>query len=123
MDAITEMVRELVQTYTPVKGAETLFPSGREIVGKCPRCGCNVTESKTGFFCESNACRFGLWKDNKYLNAKKIPLTKRMVSSLLRERRTFVSGIYSEKTGKTHDAFLTLTDDGVRTSFGIAFEH
>ncbi|MCD8099402.1 MAG: DNA topoisomerase 3 [Oscillospiraceae bacterium] len=122
MDAITEMVRELVQTYAPVKGAETLFPSGREIVGKCPRCGCNVTESKTGFFCESNDCRFGLWKDNKYLNAKKIPLTKRMVSSLLRERRTFVSGIYSEKTGKTYDAFLTLTDDGARTSFGIAFE-
>ncbi|MCD8374811.1 MAG: DNA topoisomerase 3, partial [Oscillospiraceae bacterium] len=77
MNAITEMVKELVQTYTPVKGTEMLFPSGREIVGKCPRCGYNVTESKTGFFCESNGCRFGLWKDNKYLKAKKISLTKR----------------------------------------------
>lgn len=122
MADISGMVRELVTTYTPVQGAEALFPSGRPMVGKCPRCGGDVTESKAGFFCESNACRFGLWKDNKYLNAKKITLTKRMASALLKDRRTFISGIYSEKTGKTYDAFLTLRDDGARTSFGIEFQ-
>lgn len=122
MADISGMVRELVTTYTPVQGAETLFPSGRPVVGRCPRCGGDVTESKAGFFCESNACRFGLWKDNKYLNAKKITLTKRMASALLKDRRTFISGIYSEKTGKTYDAFLTLRDDGARTSFGIEFQ-
>ena len=122
MADISGMVRELVTTYTPVKGAEALFPSGRPVVGKCPRCGGDVTESKAGFFCESNACRFGLWKDNKYLSAKKITLTKRMASALLKDRRTFISGIYSEKTGKTYDAFLTLRDDGARASFGIEFQ-
>ena len=122
MADISGMVRELVTTYTPVQGAETLFPSGRPVVGRCPRCGGDVTESKAGFFCESNACRFGLWKDNKYLSAKKIILTKRMASALLKDRRTFISGIYSEKTGKTYDAFLTLRDDGARTSFGIEFQ-
>lgn len=122
MADISGMVRELVTTYTPVQGAETLFPSGRPVVGRCPRCGGDVTESKAGFFCESNACRFGLWKDNKYLSAKKITLTKRMASALLKDRRTFISGIYSEKTGKTYDAFLTLRDDGARTSFGIEFQ-
>jgi DNA topoisomerase-3 len=81
-----------------------------------------VTESKTGYFCEKNDCRFGLWKDNKYLNAKKVTLTKRMATELLKNRRTFISGIYSEKTGKTYDAFLTLTDDGARSSFGIEFK-
>lgn len=75
MEDISGMVRELVTTYTPVQGAEALFPSGRPVVGKCPRCGGDVTESRAGFFCESNACRFGLWKDNKYLSAKKITLT------------------------------------------------
>ena len=104
------------------KKAVSLVPSGRPVVGKCPRCGGDVTESKADFFCESNACRFGLWKDNKYLSAKKIILTKRMVSALLKDRRTFISGIYSEKTGKTYDAFLTLRDDGARTSFGIEFQ-
>lgn len=122
MADISGMVRELVTTYTPVQGAEALFPSGRPVVGRCPRCGGDVTESKAGFFCESNACRFGLWKDNKYLSAKKITLTKRMASALLKDRRIFISGIYSEKTGKTYDAFLTLRDDGTRTSFGIEFQ-
>ncbi|MPN32754.1 DNA topoisomerase 3 [bioreactor metagenome] len=39
MNGISAMLRELVKTYTAVKGTEVLFPSGREIVGKCPRCG------------------------------------------------------------------------------------
>ena len=122
MDGITEMLDNLVQNYRAIPGAETLFPSGRPVVGRCPRCGGDVTESKAGFFCERNDCRFGLWKDNKYLSAKKITLTKRVAAALLKERRTFISGIYSEKTGKTYDAFLTLGDDGTRTSFGIEFD-
>lgn len=122
MEDIAGMVSSLVRDYKNVPGAETLFPSGRPVVGKCPRCGSDVTESKAGFFCESNACRFGLWKDNKYLTAKKITLTKRMAEDLLKDRRTFISGIYSEKSGKTYDAFLTIRDDGARTSFGVEFK-
>ena len=53
MAGIEEMERELAKTYTMIPGAEILFPSGREVVGKCPRCGGDVTESKDGFFCES----------------------------------------------------------------------
>ena len=71
LDEITAMVRELVQNYQPVRGAEVLFPSGCEVVGKCPRCGSPVTESRKGFFCESNECRFGLWRDNKFLEEKR----------------------------------------------------
>ena len=122
MEDIAGMLRELVRDYKVVPEAQTLFPSGRPVVGKCPRCGCDVTESKAGFFCESNACRFGLWKDNKYLSAKKIALTKRMAEALLKNGRVFVSGIYSEKTGKAYDAFLKLTDDGSRSSYGIEFD-
>ena len=122
MEDIAGMLRELVRDYKVVPEAQRLFPSGRPVVGKCPRCGCDVTESKAGFFCESNACRFGLWKDNKYLSAKKIALTKRMAEALLKNGRVFVSGIYSEKTGKAYDAFLKLTDDGSRSSYGIEFD-
>lgn len=122
MADITEMLADLIQNYTAVPGAETLFPSGRPVVGKCPRCGCDVTESKAGFFCESHDCRFGLWKDNKYLSAKKITLTKKLATALLKNGRAFISGIYSEKTGKTYDAFLTLKDDGSRSSYGVEFD-
>lgn len=71
MTGIADMLTELVKTYQVISGAEVLFPSGREIIGKCPRCGSDVTESKKGFFCEKNDCRFGLWRDNKFFSAKR----------------------------------------------------
>ena len=46
MDGIAALVCELVRDYQPVPGAEVLFPSERETVGICPRCGRAVTESK-----------------------------------------------------------------------------
>lgn len=122
MAQISRMVSELVRDYEPVSGAEILFPSGRPIVGKCPRCGGPVTESKTGFFCERRDCRFGLWKDNRYLSAKHIILTKKMAEALLKDGKTFVSGMYSEKTGKSYSAYLVLTDDGQKSSYALEFD-
>ncbi|MBR0444137.1 MAG: DNA topoisomerase III, partial [Clostridia bacterium] len=119
---ITALVEDLVKNYEPVKGSEVLFPSGREEIGKCPRCGSPVTESKKGYFCEKNDCRFGLWRDNKFLSAKKINLTRKMVSALLKEGKTYVSGIFSEKTGKSYDAFIRLEDDGAHTVYKLEFD-
>ena len=116
------MVSELVSSYLPVSGAEVLFPSSRSVVGKCPRCGGNVSESKQGYFCERNNCRFGIWHDNRFLIGKHISLNKKMMTDLLKDRKTFVSGIYSEKTGKSFDAYLLLWDEGTRVSFGFEFQ-
>lgn len=119
MSAIEDMVRTLVKEYKVVDGAEVLFPSGREIVGKCPRCGSDVTESKKGYFCEKNDCRFALWKDNRFLTSKCVGLTKKMAQAILKDGRAYVSGIYSEKTGKKYDAFIVMTDDGAKTTFSL----
>ena len=81
-----------------------------------------MTESKKGYFCEKNDCRFGLWRDNKFLSAKKINLTRKMVSALLKDGRTYVSGIFSEKTGKSYDAFIRLEDDGAHTVYKLEFD-
>ena len=121
MAEISLMVNDLVKTYSVIKGAEVLFPSGREVIGKCPRCGGDVTESKKGFFCESNECRFGLWKDNKFLTGKKITLSKKMATALLKEGSYPVKGIFSEKTGRSYDATLTLTDDGSKSIYALDF--
>ena len=118
---IRDMVAALVRDAAPVDGAEVLFPSSRPVVGKCPRCGAEVTESKNGYFCERRSCKFGLWRDNRFLAAKKISLTKKMASSLLTQGRAYASGIYSEKTGKTYDAFIVLEDDGARSSYKLDF--
>lgn len=121
MSAIENMVNTLVRDYKVIDGAEVLFPSGREVVGKCPRCGSNVTESKKGYFCEKNNCRFALWKDNRFLTSKRVSLSSKMAEKLLKDGKAYVSGIYSEKTGKKYDAFIVMTDDGTKTTFGLDF--
>ena len=121
MAEISLMVNDLVKTYSVIKGAEVLFPSGRDVIGKCPRCGGDVTESKKGFFCECNDCRFGLWRDNKFLTGKKITLSKKMAAALLKDGCIPVKGIFSEKTGKSYDAVLTVSDDGEKTIYALDF--
>ena len=118
---IEAMVKGIVTDYRVIDGAEVLFPSGRTVIGKCPRCGSDVTESKKGYFCEKNSCRFALWRDNRFLTGKKINLTNKMAEKLLKEGKAFVSGIYSEKTGKNYDAYIVLNDDGEKTTFNLDF--
>ena len=121
LEEITEMLQDLTKNYRVIRGAEVLFPSGREAIGKCPRCGSDVTESRKGYFCESNECRFGLWRDNKFLSAKRINLTRKNAEELLKGGRTYIKNIYSEKTGKTFDANLLLDDNGERTVYRFDF--
>ena len=121
MDGITVMLGELMQTYKPIPGAEVLFPSGREVVGKCPRCKADVTETPKGFFCENRACSFALWKNSKFFTSKKKTLTKTLAATLLKDGRAPLKGCYSEKTGKTYDAVILLQDDGQRVSYKMVF--
>ena len=122
IDGITAMLDELMQTYKPIPGAEVLFPSGREVVGKCPRCKADVTETPKGFFCENRACSFALWKNSKFFTAKKKTLTKTLAATLLKDGRAPLKGCYSEKTGKTYDAVVVLEDDGTKTAYRLEFE-
>ena len=121
LGGITAMLTALTRSYRVVPGAEVLFPSGREVIGRCPRCGSAVTESKKGFFCERSDCKFGLWRDNKFLTAKRITLDKQMVAALLERGRVRVDDVYSEKTGKRFSTDLLLEDDGVRSSYRFDF--
>ena len=123
MEGIAAMVKELVKTYQPVPGTAVLFPSEREAVGPCPRCGGAVSESKKGFFCENRECRFVLWKDSKFFSAKKKTLTKTVAAALLNKGRVKLTGCYSEKTGKTYDATVVLEDDGARANYKLVFDH
>ncbi len=121
MEGITAMLRELIRTYKPIPGAEVLFPSDREIIGKCPRCGKNVVEKKPGFFCEDRACSFALWKDSRFFTAKKQQLTKKAAAALLEDGKVQLTGCYSPRTGKTYDATVYLVDDGKQVSFRMDF--
>ena len=121
MAGIADLVRNLVDTYQPVPGAEVLFPTDKEAVGLCPRCGGAVTENGKGFFCENRDCGFALWKNSRFFAAKKKKLTREIAAALLNGGRVKLTGCASEKTGKTYDAVVTLEDDGVKTAYRLEF--
>lgn len=107
---ISKMTESLVKTYDVVKGSEQLFPSQNKVVGKCPRCGGNVTENKKGFCCENRSCGFALWKENKFFTSKKKTLTPKITKEILATGKSELKGCFSEKTGKTFDATVLLDD-------------
>lgn len=115
MAGIRELITGLVQEHTAPEPAFTsLFTpeNTSPSIGSCPRCGGAVRERQKGFFCENPDCTFALWKDNRFFSTKKKSLTKTMAEGLLKEGRVAVSGLYSEKTGKTYDATVVLDDTG-----------
>ena len=117
MDQIADMSRTLVKEHTaPEERFADLFPSSKgtvhEAVGVCPRCGTPVYEGKKGFFCDNRECSFALWKDNRFFSSKKKSITKSVAAALLKEGRISMSGLYSEKIGKTYDAEVILDDTG-----------
>ena len=119
---IEHMVSGHVSDYTPVAEASILFPTGRTVVGKCPRCGGVVSEAKNGYFCEGLDCKFGLWRDNKFLAAKRISLTRALATELLDKGRAHLDEIYSQRTDKYYPGDLILHDDGERATYYLSFK-
>ena len=119
---IEHMVSGLVSDYVPVAEASVLFPTGRAVVGKCPRCGGVVSEAKSGYFCESLDCKFGLWRDNKFLAAKRISLTRALATELLNKGRAHLDEIYSQRMDKYYPGDLILHDDGERATYYLSFK-
>lgn len=122
MNGISDMVTETVNNYTPVNDSK-LFPSGRKVVGKCPRCGGNVSVSPKGYFCEANNCRFGIWNDNKYLVPREIPIDENTIVALLDNGRISISKIKSVKTGNYYPGILIMDDNGELTRFRIELDN
>ena len=122
MAGISAMLQELVRTYQVIKGTEYLFTPPREVVGECPRCGGEIAEMQKGFFCQTESCKFAIWKNNKWWAMKRKQPTKAIVTALLKDGRAHVTGLYSEKTGKTYDATVVLEDDGKYANFKLAFD-
>lgn len=122
MAEISAMLRELVGTVRPVEGGNVLFPPEHEAVGRCPRCGKAVTERKQGFFCEDRSCGFAIWKNNRWWENRRKTPTRAIVTALLKDGRAPVTGLWSEKAGKTYNATVELSDDGTRASFHLVFD-
>ena len=121
---IVDMTASLVKAYPFLSDAEaSRFETGKESVGKCPRCGSPVYVGKGNFYCSSKECSFCMWEDNKFFASKKKKLTKKIATELLDKGWCRVKGLYTPKKPQLYDAIIRLDDTGGKyVSFKMEFD-
>ena len=93
-------------------------------IGKCPLCGSAVEDKAKAFFCSNRACKFALWKNNRYFASIGKSMTSATAQKLLGSGKVKLKNCKSERTGNTFDAtvFMEVSDDG-KTKFSMEFEN
>ena len=93
-----------------------------KVIGVCPNCGKSVVEREKGWFCESNPCRFVLWKDNAFFKRLGKRLDAHVADKLLRDGCVRLKDCKSAK-GKVYNATVLLsTEADGRSKFSLEFE-
>ena len=122
MGEITSLVRKILEVCREIPEEERRrFQTAREVIGKCPVCGCDVFEGKQNFYCLNRQCDFALWKENRFLGSMEKNLDKKMAKELLDKACTHVKGLYSKKKDMKFDADLLLTLEDGKPRFHLEF--
>ena len=122
MGEITSLVRKILEVCREIPEEERRrFQMEREVIGKCPVCGCDVFEGKQNFYCSNRQCDFALWKENRFLGSMEKNLDKKMARELLDKACTHVNGLYSKKKDMKFDADLLLTLEDGKPRFHLEF--
>ena len=124
LSGIVGMTSDLVKAYPFLSDAEAnRFDTGRESIGKCPRCGSPVYVGKGNYYCSNKECSFCMWEDNKFFSSKKKKLTKKIAAELLDKGWCRVNGLYTPKRPQLYDAVIRLDDTGGKyVSFKMEFD-
>lgn len=124
LSGIVGMTSDLVKAYPFLSEAEAnRFDTGRESIGKCPRCGSPVYVGKGNYYCSNKECSFCMWEDNKFFTSKKKKLTKKIAAELLDKGWCRVTGLYTPKRPQLYDAVIRLDDTGGKyVSFKMEFD-
>ena len=122
MGEITSLVRKILEVCREIPEEERRrYQTAREVIGKCPVCGCDVFEGKQNFYCSNRQCDFALWKENRFLGSMEKNLDKKMARELLDKACTHVKGLYSKKKDMKFDADLLLTLEDGKPRFHLEF--
>ena len=122
MGEITSLVRKILEVCREIPEEERRrFQTAREVIGKCPVCGCDVFEGKQNFYCSNRQCDFALWKENRFLGSMEKNLDKKMARELLAKACIHVKGLYSKKKDMKFDADLLLTLEDGKPRFHLEF--
>lgn len=104
----TTIAYEKSRERTPVHHENKNAPK-REAIGICPRCGKNIYEGKSNFYCESgkDGCGFSLWKENKFIKGT---ITTSRAEKLLKGEKISLTAI--SKDGEEYTADFKIEDTG-----------
>lgn len=95
------------ESATTSKSSKSKNKDSNESLGKCPICQGDVVEIEKGFICKNyKECKFGIWKNDKFLEYYKKKPNKTMVKSILKNGSAKVKSLTS-KQGNKFDATLT----------------
>lgn len=128
-----QMARDVLRTVDAViKSGAGVMPHaerfangglGGEPVGRCPKCGGDVVETKRGFSCTNKECKFIIWSDNKLFASIGKKVTASVVKSLLSTGKTTLKGCTSKKTGNKFDCILLANFSGQYPDFKMEFDN
>lgn len=132
VNGINAKIRSIIALENGRKHASLAPP--REPLGKCPKCGGNVfkftKDGKTVFYCENSpkSCFFRVYEDDYFFTSKGKKLTESTIKALLTSGKAKVSGLKSERTGKTYDALISFKDrtdknGNMRVGFEMEFDN
>ncbi len=133
-----EKVKRIIEGEKTRKHVSLAPP--RESYGKCPKCGGAVYGGKLKngsviYYCENssqqkeNPCIFRVFADDLFWKSKRKTLGVKTLQALLSKGKAKVTGLYSEKTGKTYDAIISFGDDwtdkkgNTRVGFKMEFDN
>ena len=90
----------------PPENSTTSSNTKNESLGKCPICQGDVVEIEKGYICNNyKECKFGIWKNDKFLEYYKKKPNKTMVKGILKNGQAKVKALTS-KQGNKFDAIL-----------------
>lgn len=126
MEEIRQYVQRTVAENKSLDNIQAVSRKGtlRRVVGKCPKCGCNVIESEKSFYCDgfrqAHKCNFSLWKNNKYLQARGVTLTAELAEELLSSGKMQINHLVS-KNGNSYNAIFYMEPGEQYVNFRMEF--
>ena len=128
IDSVYDTIKHIVTNVDnyPVVNSSIIAikKKGGAVIGKCPRCGGDIVETKTGFCCsnwkEPTNCKFNIWKKSKSPLFAKTTFTAATVKKLLSGQSVKMKKLVS-KTGKEFEAEVKMKDDR-SSQYGPSFD-
>lgn len=128
IDSVYDTIKHIVANVDnyPVVNSSIIAikKKGGAVIGKCPRCGGDIVETKTGFCCsnwkEPTNCKFNIWKKSKSPLFAKTTFTAATVKKLLSGQSVKMKKLVS-KEGKEFEAEVKMKDDP-SSQYGPSFD-